>query len=187
MKYKKSLVNFSKNLGFTLIELLVVASIAGIITTFMLISFQRTRVNLSESTSIIISNIRSAQSKSNASTKYNDGSGTGLVIRCGYGVHYENNTSFSIYTGPNATINNCSAQNRNFDGNDFKITLITLPDSRVEFKNSFNDIFFEPPSPTTYINNSSSAALLTITIGKKGGICPEDCKNINVSTSGKIE
>ena len=173
--------------GFTLIEVLVVAAITGIITTFMVTNFQKARVNLDKNASAFIAQVSSAQSKANASVKYNDGSGSGLNIRCGYGIHYESKTSYSIYVGPSADSLTCSSENRNFDAKDFKIITIKLTDSRVEFKNQFNDIFFEPPNPTTFINNSSSTATVTITLDKIGGICPEDCKNINVSTYGTIE
>ncbi len=181
-------MKYRKLSGFTLIELLVVASITGVLTTLMLISFQRTRLDLSLSVSDFIGQVRATQEKANGSVRFNDGGGAGLVIRCGYGIHYENNTSYSVYAGPNATTNDCTIQNRNFGVSDFKILPIKiLYDPKVEFKSSFNDIFFEPPNPTTFINNSSASASITITIGKVGGTCPQDCKTINVSTSGTIE
>lgn len=174
--------------GFTLIEVLVVAAITGFISTFLVINFQRTRIDLNEIASIFIEQIRVAQTRANSSLRYNDGQGAGLAIRCGYGIHYETTTSYSIYVGPNAATTTCSTQNRNLDADDFKLLPITkLSSTKVEFKSSFNDIFFEPPNPTTFINNSSASTAITITIGKVGGICPQDCKNINVSTSGKIE
>jgi prepilin-type N-terminal cleavage/methylation domain-containing protein len=171
--------------GFTLIELLVVATIIGVISTFLLLNFQRTRVDLTESSSIVIADLRAVQNKALASTKYD--SGTGLKIRCGYGVHYVNPTSYSIYTGPDASSNDCKSLNRNFDSADATVTTKNFGSSNVEFKAIFSDIFWEPPHPYTYLNNSSVSASVTITIGKKGGNCPEDCKTINVFTSGKIE
>ncbi len=186
MKYKKLLANFFENSsGFTLVELLVVAAITGVISTFMLINFQRTRVDLTENASIIIADLRATQNKALASTKYN--SGSGQKIRCGYGVHYINPTSYSIYVGPDASSNNCPSLNRNLDGADTTATTKKFENNKVEFKAIFSDIFWEPPHPYTYINNSSSSASITITIGKRGGTCPQDCKTINVSTSGKIE
>ncbi|MBI2062087.1 MAG: type II secretion system protein [Candidatus Yanofskybacteria bacterium] len=174
-----------KSLGFTLIELLVVAAIAGVISAFMLLNFQRTRVDLNESSSVVVADLRAAQSKALASTKYD--SGSGLKIRCGYGVHYVNTTSYSIYTGPDASSNNCKSLNRNFDGADATVSTKNFGNTKIEFKTTFSDIFWEPPHPYTYLNNSSASASITITIGKQGGICPQDCKTINVSTSGKIE
>jgi len=186
MKYKESLTNSSKNsLGFTLIELLVVAAITGVISTFMLLNFQRSRVDLNESSGVFIADLRATQSKALASTKYD--SGLGSKIRCGYGIHYVNLTSYSIYTGPDASLNNCSSLNRNLDGTDATVVIKNFENSKIEFKATFGDIFWEPPNPDTYINNSPIDASINITIGKKGGTCPQDCKTINVSTSGKIE
>ena len=71
----KLLTIFFKNAGFTLVELLVVASITGIITTFMLISFQRTRLDLSESASDFIGQVRATQEKANGSVRLDDGGG----------------------------------------------------------------------------------------------------------------
>lgn len=177
--------------GFTLIEILVVAAITGVISTFMLLNFQRTRIDLSLSASDFIGQVRATQEKANGSVRFDDGKGAGLAIRCGYGIHYESKTSYSIYVGPNASVDPCVTGNRarNYNiGQDFKILPIkTLYDPRVEFKAPFKDIFFEPPSPTTFFNNSSASASITITIGKIGGRCPQDCKTINVSTSGTIE
>ncbi len=171
--------------GFTLVEVLVVAAITAVISTFMLLSFERTRIDLNQSSSVVIADLRVAQSKALASTKYDSGSGP--KIRCGYGVHYVDLTSYSIYTGPDASSNNCPSFNRNLDGTDTTIRTKNFGDSKIEFKNIFSDIFWEPPYPYTYINNSSVSASIIITIGKKGGTCPEDCQTINVSTSGKIE
>ena len=184
--FKFKILNLKiKEIGFTLIEVLVVAAITGIISTLMLFNFQRSRVDLNESAGVVVADLRAAQSKALASTKYDSGSGS--KIRCGYGVHYINVTSYSIYTGPDASSNNCPSLNRNLDGSDATVTTKILGNEKVEFKAVFNDIFWEPPHPYTYINNSSSSASINITIGKKGGICPQDCKTINVSTSGKIE
>src|SRR3989344_5648256 len=117
------------NKGFTLIEILVVASITGIISTLMLLNFQRTRVDLNDS-------------------------GSGLKIRCGYGVHYVNPTSYSIYAGPDASSADCSSFDRNLDDGDATVATKVFGNQKVEFKAVFNDIFWEPPHPYTYINNA---------------------------------
>ena len=173
--------------GFTLVEVAVVAAITGFITTFMLLNFQRNRIDLTLATNEFVGGLRSAQARSFASTRYD--TGTGLKIRCGYGIHYINATSYALYTGPDASSEDCSALNRNFDGADSIISTSIFIDTRVEFKSPFNDIFFEPPDPKTYLNNDASLGLppQAITLGKIGGTCPADCKNINVYTSGKIQ
>jgi len=179
--------NSSSKTGFTLIEILVVASITAFITVFMLINFQKNRIDLTLSANEFIGKIRSAQNRALASTRYD--SGTGLKIRCGYGIHYINNNSYALYTSPDSGSVNCSALNKNYDSADSIIQTSVFTDIRIEFKSTFNDIFFEPPDPKTYINNNSSLGLppQAITIGKIGGTCPNDCKTINVYTSGKIQ
>ena len=176
------------NKGFTLIEVAVVAVITGVITSFMLLNFQRSRIDLTLSTNEFIGNLRAAQARALASARYDSGSGP--KIRCGYGIRYINSTSYSTYAGPDASSVDCTTLNRNYDvATDTIIMTRVFTDIRIEFKSSFNDIFFEPPDPKTYINNDSSLALppMTISIGKIGGTCPSDCRNIYVYTSGKIE
>ena len=173
--------------GFTLVEVAVVATITAMITTFMLINFQKSRIDLTLTSNEFIGGLRSAQTKAQASARHD--TGTGLKIRCGYGIHYINATSYATYAGPDASTVTCSALNKNFDGADSIIATRVFTDARVGFKSPFNDVFFEPPDPKTYINNDSTLGLppQAITIGKIGGTCPNDCKTINVYTSGRIE
>ena len=173
--------------GFTLVEVLVVAAITGFISTFMLINFQRSRIDLTLSTNEVIGNIRSVQTRALASARYD--TGTGPKIRCGYGIHYLNPTSYVLYVGPDSASVDCSALNKNYDGADSIIQTSIFTDTRIEFKSPFNDIFFEPPDPKTYLNNDSTLGLppQAIILGKIGGTCPNDCKTINVYTSGKIQ
>ena len=173
--------------GFTLVEVLVVAAITGFITTFMLANFQRSRIDLTLAANEFVENLRSAQTRALASARYD--TGTGLRVRCGYGIHYISPGSYAMYTGPDASSVDCLTLNRNLDGADSTVLTKVFTDARVEFKSSFNDIFFEPPDPKTYINNESTIGLppQAITIGKIGGVCPNDCKTINVYTSGKIQ
>lgn len=173
--------------GFTLVEIAVVAAITGVITAFMLVNFQRSRIDLTLTANEFIGSLRLAQTRALASARYD--TGTGLKIRCGYGIHYINQTSYAIYVGPDAGSVSCSALNKNYDGADSIILTSVFIDTRVEFKSPFNDIFFEPPDPKTYINNDSTLGLppQAMTLGKIGGTCPADCKTINVYTSGKIQ
>lgn len=179
--------------GFTLIEMLVVAAIVGFITTFMLINFSRTRTNILEESGTFTSKIRIAQTKAVSSAKFNGS------IRCGYGVRYINGQSYAIYVGENATSLSCSGQNKDYNptgGNpdtDADVEIVNFADQRIEFKNIFRAIYFEPPDPKTFVIDSGGTVHneanynLPITIGKIGSTCPQDCKIINVSTSGKIE
>lgn len=181
------------NRGFTLLEVLIIAGITGFITTFLLINFSRTRINFAEETSTFASKFRIAQTKAVSSTRFNNS------IRCGYGIRYINNQSYAIYVGESTSTFNCSTQNKDYnptEGNpntDGDIEIINFANSRVEFKTVFRAIYFEPPDPKTFIIDSGGTVhnepnySLNITIGKMGGACPQDCKTINIFTSGKIE
>lgn len=168
--------------GFTLIEILVVAAIAGFMATTIIINFSRARLDLAETAGILVSDIRNAQLQAASSVKY------GGVLRCGYGIRYIDTVSYAVYVGPSTASTDCTVQNRNFGAEDTIISTKNFLDTRVEFKNSFNDIFFEPPDPKTYLNNNAALGLSqTITIGKINGACPSNCKTITVYTSGKID
>ena len=170
--------------GFTLVEVLVVTAIIGLMSYFLISNFSKTRLDLFETTSMVIGDIRTVQAKAAASSKFNN------QIRCGYGIHYISATSYILFagvaTGPSV---NCSLKVKNFDAEDAVLETKNLFDSRVEIKNKFSDIFFEPPNPRTYINNNSGLTLSqAIIIGKKNAACSaKDCKTICVYNSGKIE
>lgn len=182
------------NKGFTLLEVLIVTSITGFITTLLLINFSRTRINFNEEANIFISKVRIAQTRATSSTSFNGS------VRCGYGVRYINNQSYAIYVGESARALDCAIQIKDYnpdpDGDpdsDADVETVNFADTRVEFKTVFGAIYFEPPDPKTFIIDSDDMVHgepnygLGITVGKVGGTCPQDCKTINVFTSGKIE
>ena len=117
-------------------------------------------------------------------------------------VNLESISSYVLYAGT-PTINPaglpqpCPAD-RNFQPiapQNTPIYKITNLDRRVDFVATpgFNDVFFEPPGPTTYINNSSSASTEKITIkriGTTGSQCDSgssNCIYICVYLSGRTE
>lgn len=183
----------SSRAGFTLVEIIIVAAITGIISTFLLLNFSRVKINFVEETNTLSSKLRIAQTKAISSSKFNNS------IRCGYGVRYISNQSYAIYVGENATAINCSAQNKDYNpvgGNpdtDADVEVISFANSKLEFKTVFRAVYFEPPDPKTFIIDSGGTVhnepnySLDINVGKVGGTCPQDCKTLNISTSGKIE
>src|SRR3989338_14201 len=174
----------NKEFGFTIVEMLVVMLLVGIFSAILIANFQGAFTNaviLERAALGVISNIRRAQSLSIAGVAYQSNP------VCGYGIHYTNNETYLIYAGGE---NICSTSNKNYQsGNDYSYQQVKIIEKNVEFKSSFNDVFFVPPDPKTYINNSFSlsASPLAISIGFKGLSCPAYCKTISVFPSGKID
>ena len=162
----------------------VVAAIIGIMSTIIIINFSRTKIDLDLSTNIVTSSIREAQSKAISSAQYAG------YNPCGYGIHYIDATHYAIYVGPNASITDCASTNKNYQSSEDTITTTqTFTETNVQFMSAFNDIYFVPPDPTTYLDNSSSLnqSPIQITVGVTGTTCPQQCQSIYVYPSGKIE
>lgn len=169
--------------GFTLIEVLVVAAITVIITGFLISNFSRARVDLNQITLTTQDAIREAQAQALSGSLL---SGT---YRCGYGIHF-NATDYLIYAGPDSSTVDCATQDRNYNGgSDTVVRQVLLGNNVLEFILPIADIFFEPPNPTTYIGGSSASGLVsTITIHRKGSVCPgPDCRTITVTSGGRIQ
>lgn len=170
--------------GFTLVEMAVVATIIGILSTSLIISFARNRIDIDQSANLVMGAIREAQTKAVASSVF------GGTNPCGYGFHYVSPTSFAIYVGPSAATTTCGTINRNYQSNEDTIQRTqSFIDGRIEFKAVFNDIYFQPPDPKTYLNNDASLNQppTAISIGVVGTACPTNCRTVYVYPSGKIE
>jgi prepilin-type N-terminal cleavage/methylation domain-containing protein len=170
--------------GFTLVEMAVVAGIIGFLSTALIISFARKRIDIDQSANLVMGMVREAETKTVASSVF------GGYNPCGYGFHYVSATSFAIYVGPNAASSDCSNINKNYQSNEDTIVRTqSFIDPRIEFKGSFNDVFFQPPDPKTYLNNDASLNQqpLSIIVGTVGTSCPTDCRTIYVYPSGKIQ
>lgn len=183
---------FKNNEGITLVEILVVISIIGFTTVLVGRSLSRSQIDFQKIYGAILSDIRRAQSLASSSSRYNG------VFRCGYGVHYENSTTYSLYVGPDASVSVCATDDSRLglgDSGEIRIddyAFKMLLDQNAEFKNSFPDIFFKPPDPKTFINDqnilgSGPESIAAITIGRKGVACSSECKTICVYSSGNIE
>lgn len=172
------------NKGFTIVEMLLVLTLVSIFTVLLLANFRGAATNtiiLERAALGVISDIRRVQSLSVAGVSFQDNP------VCGYGIHYTGSETYLIYAGGE---NICATSNKNYqNGNDFIYQQIKIIEKNVEFKSSFNDLFFVPPDPKTYINNSFSLSAnpLVITVGFKRLSCPTYCKTISVYPSGKVD
>ncbi len=168
--------------GFTLIEVLVVTFIIGFLSTLILLNYRtgQEEANLTRAAATLETDIRRTQ---NLAVNSSDFEGT---VPCGYGVHYLDNRTYSIYAGQLGLALDCLSSNHNFQsGTDLVYQNIGIINPDLVFKNSFSDIFFEPPDPTTYINDTkSSGASTTIEICLE--IDLTKCRNLVIDTAGRI-
>jgi Tfp pilus assembly protein FimT len=169
--------------GFTLVEVLVVASITVLITGFLVFNFSRLRTDLNQTTLTVEDSIREAQGNALSGELIRGTS------RCGYGVHFDAR-SYVLYAGPDSSAVDCAAQNRNYEvGTDVIVRSAFIQNNAIEIVLPAPDIFFEPPGPTTYINNvNTPGTTAAISIHATSGACPSsDCRTIHVNTSGQIQ
>ena len=171
------------NKGFTLIEVLVTTFIIGIISTVILLNYRtgQEQVLLARAAVAFESDIRKAENLAFASV---DVSGSSP---CGYGLHYVNNRTYSIYVGRLGGAASCKSSVHNYQaGIDSIFQELKIVEPRAIFRNNFPNIFFEPPDPTIYVNNFHS-----IIAGTNVEICLEDiltkCQILGVYSSGEIE
>lgn len=174
-----------KSGGFTLIEMAVVAAIIGFLSTVLIVNFSRTRIDVDQSANLVMATLREAQTRAVSSTIYAG------YNPCGYGIHYISPTQLAIYIGPDASTVDCpNIANKNYlQGRDTLLGAQSFNDPKIQFTGAFNDIFFLPPDPKTYLNNNASLnqAPITIQVGPIAGGCPVNCRTISIYPSGKIE
>lgn len=168
--------------GFTLVELVVSIFIVGVLSVAILLNYRvgQSQAFLTRASAAFETDIRRAQNLSVASSEFEDS------IPCGYGLHYVDNRTYSLYAGRLGGAGNCQSSNHNFEsGTDSVYQNMKVIEPRVVFKNSFSDIFFEPPDPTSYINNSRSVGASTAI-----EFCLEEdltnCRSLIVDTAGRI-
>ena len=168
--------------GFTLVEVLVSISIIGILSAVILLNYRtgQDQASLTRSAAALETSIRDAQDLAAAASEL------GGSIPCGYGLHYVDSRNYSLYAGRLGGAANCQASNHNFQaGTDAVYEDAKIIEQRVVFKNSFPDIFFEPPDPATYINDNRSIGVSTVI-----DLCLESdssvCRSLIVDTAGRI-
>lgn len=179
--------------GFTLVEMLVVAAILGVVATFLLMNLGSSRVNLSAVGEKLVAEIRDVQSRAIGN------SFQGGRLRCGFGITPDLNdrSAYLAYWGPDASTANCLTIDHNFSSGEDSVYLQQkFADQNLEFKDDvagtiFKDVFFMPPDPKTYIDNSSMLSTLParILFGVRGRSCDttQDCRAICIYPSGLIQ
>lgn len=170
--------------GFSLVEILVAITIIGLLSAVLFFNSRSSSTNKTsrnQVTSLLVAAIRRAQTMASSGVRFQ-----GISV-CGFGIHYLDATSIRIYAGGEA---NCMTANRNYQlGNDLVVEDIVIPNSNFLIKTAFSDIFFEPPDPKTYIDNSAllTTSPATISVGTSQVCGGGACTNIVIRTSGSID
>jgi len=180
--------NLKSSGGFTLIEVLVATAIIAVLSVALLFNFgtaARNKTARTQTASVVVSDIRRAQSMALSGTRF------GGSVVCGYGVHYVSSASYYIYS-KTPPAGGCSAvSTRNYQAGDIIAETKRLINQNLEFRSSFSDIFFESPSPRTYINNSAALTdpPATINIQRVGqaNCGGQSCTKIEIYTSGRVD
>lgn len=166
-------------MGFSLLEVIVVLFVMSVLSGILVANFRAsatTKTARHQSALVFVSDVRVAQSRASSGTNFNG------VSVCGFGIHYVDSTTYLLYAGAEST---CSTANRNFEVTDAVIQTKKLTNTNMEFAGSFSDIFFEPPDPLTYINNSPALAnstLVSIRVANVPGLTTD----IKIYGSGAI-
>lgn len=174
--------------GFSIIEVLVMSAIVATFSVALILNFRsspKNSVARNQVASIIVSDIRRAQSLATSGARFQ------ANIVCGYGVHYINQNSYSIYTKSVPSLNPCSSiVNHNYQIGDPIIETKIISNSNMEMRSAFLDIFYEPPNPKVYINNNSAinGPSTSIYIQLKGqqNCSTVPCAQITIFPSGQI-
>jgi len=187
--------HFDSRAGFTLLEVLIVASISMLITVSLVTNLIKTRVSISETAQLLISDIRTAQADALASRQFL--SGGVYSYRCGYGFSHTNNDTagYFLYAGDVNSGGNCPGSRQFSNGTDTPLYLSRILNSNIETveSNQYKDIYFESPNGKIYINNQHQPTNRNqnkseILIRKKGATCPSpDCIYVCAYSFGRIE
>lgn len=187
--------NINNNSGFSLIEILVVTSILVILSVLMIFNFRAAATNASSRHQVaasIVADIRGLQAKALAGI-----SSTGIIV-CGYGIHFSNPLAYLIFVRQTDASGVCSSDARTLgaDPNDQILESKTIgnPNFAIQTSAGFanSDIYFQPPDPTTYINDQKIVAGANepsedILIVRSNDPSDTASSKITVYASGKID
>lgn len=177
--------------GFSIVELLVVSAIIATFSVVLILNFRSSPTSKTariQTASVVLSDIRRAQSLALSGSRYLD------KTVCGYGIYKINNTSYLLYAGVlDGAATKCKDSNHNYQaGIDLVVETKNLINSNMEIRSSppVRDIFFESPDPKTYINNSpslSGSTTISIQLKNQQNCAQGTCTDIKVFASGGID
>lgn len=178
--------------SFTLVELLVVISISMVIGAAAIMNFTggKRSNSVSRAADVILTEVRGVQNKA---TTIAQGNGQ---VSCGYGIHYQDPTSFQTFKiEPDATTDckeintpSSSDSNRTYSSSrsvDLKLVELKKPNI-TKIDGSFSDIYFVPPEGLVFIDGERTTAGSSTIVVCERTRCSANNKKIRISVGGKI-
>lgn len=171
----------SGEFGFSLIELIIVFGLIGLLSVLLVSNFRGSSTTATarrQTSSVFIADVRRAQSLAVSGANF-----AGNIV-CGYGISYLNQTSYIIYAKSKPGGSSCSSiANRNYVSSDLVVETIKILNPSMMITSNFGSIYFQPPDPKVYINNSNDPAASTSV-----SVCAaSNCSSVNIYTSGRID
>jgi len=168
--------------------MIVVIAIMTSLSAALFFNFRASSTNQTarnQASSVIISDIRRAQTLALAGSRYSG------QLTCGYGVHYVSANSYSLFviTDSNAD-NTCTGELTGYTSGASIMETRTLPTSSIVIRQAFDDIYFLSPFAKAYIGQSAVSNVSTqIILQPEGQVdCVSNpCSTISVYTSGRID
>lgn len=207
IKWKNSPPTNRNQKGFTLVEVVVTLGLVIFLSVLVINKSSNLRVTLQGAANVAASDIRFAQAITLSSKQYkgiysDNTTDPAARNRCGFGVSQLNTTTYVIYAGAptvminGTTITNCPARVYTTGTNASAIYQTVVLDSKLDMPTgpSFNDIFFEPPGATTYIQGSSTSQSFSQIMIKRVGTTraqctagSKDCIFVCAYSSGRVQ
>ncbi|MBI2063839.1 MAG: type II secretion system protein [Candidatus Yanofskybacteria bacterium] len=175
--------------GFSIIELLVITAIIATFSVVLILNFRSSptsRTAREQTASVILSDVRRAQSLALSGSRYQ-----GNLV-CGYGVHYINPTSYLLYAKAVPASGPCfSVATRNYQAGDPIVETKILINVNMEIRSVFDDVFFEPPDPKTYIDDEfdleGSPSTITVQLKGQQNCGQKSCTKVVIYPTGQID
>lgn len=154
--------------GFTIIEMLVTIAIIVIMSAVYLVDYRPTneKIVLDQAASGIVADLRLAQNMAMNVKKFNTSAATSEIPQGGYGINIAVSSpgTYVLFADCNSNHIYNSASSCN-SGTATEMSISRIMQSNVNISSvNFNNIDFEPPFPTIWINGAQAALLATITL-----------------------
>ena len=165
--------------GFSLLEMLVVLFVISLLTVMILANYQdnRKKYTLLQSSQKLVSDLRKVQNMAISGTEITDLCSVSSIC-FGYGIYFNSNSSYILF----ADKNNDQLYSV---GEEFETVNLPSLIAIQSISPSPASVFFKPPEPITYVNQSSATGSSAEIILQIQGTATT--KTVTINTAGLID